>query len=127
MLRAATGVLQRLGCCFNVEDNQGRTFTNIEPPKVRRPKKHTFKDLQITQRLRLACPGEQLVFQAPGIPLNYLQKAITAAAHRVIGAGAYASQQIGQDTVVLTVTGVPSGFAAEVEEVMHALNQGAQA
>lgn len=126
VLRAATEVLERLGCIYSVTDKLGRTTTNAPKPAARRPKKHTFKSLRITERLREAGPGEQLLFQAPGIPLHCLQKTVTAAAHRVLGAGTYASRQLGNDTVVLTVTGMPTGFAAKVDGIVRALNQGVQ-
>lgn len=124
VLRAATDVMERLGCTYSVTDRLGRTLTNIPKAAPRRTKQHTFKSLRITERLREAGPGEQLLFQATGVPLHSLQKTVTAAAHRVLGAGTYSSQQLGEDTVVLTVIGMPTGFAEKVDGIVRALDQG---
>lgn len=123
-VRAAAETFTRLGCRYTVTDKLGRTITNIPKAAARRPKKHTFKDLKITERLRQAGPGDQLLFQAPGIPLNCLQKTVTAAAHRVLGAGTYASRQQNDNTVVLTITSMPMSFAAKVDGIVRVLDQG---
>jgi len=122
-INTAIDILKRCGCDYTLRSPDGQTYTNGKP-KVRRPKKYSFKHLQITEKFNNAIPGQVIVFPAGHIPLKNLGSRITGEACRVFGAGNYATTTDAiNKTVSIRVGVLAQPLAKEVERCIRNFQQ----
>ena len=112
------GDFERLEVKYQLTDRRGQQYSNV---KSTRKKVNDFTALKISERIRAAKPGDNLVFECGSFPLNRVQSSITAQSNRVLGSGRYTSTQNPKsNTVTLSVTGAP--HTSQIEELMKVLN-----
>lgn len=120
-MRNVVADLERLGVEYKLTDRLGTLHTNA---KVTRKKKNDFSPLKITDQILSSNPGDKIVFNGNGFPLNRLQSTITARANRILGSGRYTTtQDMKARTVILSVTG---RMRPSIDEMMAALGGAGQ-
>jgi hypothetical protein len=97
-------VLKKLGCEFKIKDHFG-TFHQSKSC-VTRPKKYDWSDLKISERVRNAQPGDQVVFEAKGRPLRSLSSVASGKTNKVLGNGKHrVTQNTANQTVTISILG----------------------
>ena len=95
----AIATLKKTGCTYKITDR----FGNVHSSKscTTRPKVHDWSDMKISEKVKAALPGEQIVFEAKGRPLKALSSVASGKANKVLGNGKH---KVAQNTVNKTVT-----------------------
>jgi len=100
----ATAVLKKLDCAYKITDHFGAVHSSKSC--VTRPKKYDWSDLKISERVRKAQPGEQVVFEAKGRPLRSLSSVASGKTNKVLGNGKHrVTQNTANQTVTITILG----------------------
>lgn len=98
-LEQATATLKKLGCGYKINDHFGNVHTS--KTCTMRPKVYDWSDLKISEKIRAAQPGDQVVFEAKGRPLRSLSSVASGKTNKVLG---NAKHRVTQDTANQTVT-----------------------
>jgi hypothetical protein len=103
-LEQQTAVLKKLGCDYKIKDHFGNVHQNKKC--ITRPKVYSWIDLRISEQIRAAQPGDELVFEAKGRPLRALSSVVSGKANKILGGGKHrVSQNTANGTVVLIILG----------------------
>lgn len=113
----ALALLKKTGCIYNVIDSFGNTFSN---KVVTRPKVYDWSDLEITEKIRAAKPGDTIEFPAKGRPLRNLSSIVSGKASRVLGLKKHrVTQDVKRQTVTLTIKGIDS--SSDLDQALRSL------
>jgi hypothetical protein len=114
----AIATLKKTGCTYKITDRFGNVHTS--KTCTTRPKVYDWFDLKISERVRAAAPGDQIVFEAKGRPLKALSSVASGKANKVLGNGKHrVTQNAANQTVTITVLGKRE--AAGLDEALAAL------
>lgn len=103
-LEQTTATLKKLGCGYKITDHFGAV--HLSKTCVTRKKQYDWADLNISQRIRNAQPGDQVVFEAKGRPLRSLSSVASGKTNKVLGNGKHrVTQNTANQTVTITVLG----------------------
>ena len=95
----AIATLRKTGCTFKIIDRFGNEHASKSG--ITRPKVYDWSDLKISELIRAAQPGNQIVFEAKGRPLRALSSVASGKANKVLG---NAKHRVTQNTANQTVT-----------------------
>ena len=95
----AIATLKKTGCTYKITDRFGTVHSSRSC--INRPKVYDWSDLRISERVKAASPGDQIVFEAKGRPLRALSTVASCKANKVLGNGKH---KVTQNTAYLTVT-----------------------
>ncbi len=100
----AIATLKKTGCTYKITDRFGNTHSS--KTCTTRPKVHDWSDLKISEKVRAALPGEQIVFEAKGRPLKNLSSVASGKTNKVLGNGKHrVTQDTANQTVTITILG----------------------
>ena len=100
----AISTLKKTGCTYKIVDRFGGV--HLSKSAITRPKVHDWSDLKISERVRAASPGDQIVLQAKGRPLKGLSSVASGKTNKVLGNGKHrVTQDQSTQTVTITVLG----------------------
>jgi len=103
-LEQATATLKKLGCGYKINDHFGNVHTS--KTCTTRPKVYDWSDLKISEKVRAAQPGDQVVFEAKGRPLRSLSSVASGKTNKVLGNGKHrVTQNTAKQTVTITILG----------------------
>ena len=103
-LEQATATLKKLGCGYKINDHFGNVHTS--KTCTTRPKVYDWSDLKISEKVRAAQPGDQVVFEAKGRPLRSLSSVASGKTNKVLGNGKHrVTQDTAKQTVTITILG----------------------
>ena len=95
----AIATLKKTGCTYKITDRFGTVHSSRSC--INRPKVYDWSDLRISERVKAASPGDQIVFEAKGRPLRSLSSVASGKTNKVLG---NAKHRVTQDTANQTVT-----------------------
>ena len=114
----AISTLKKTGCTYKIVDRFGGVHTSKSA--ITRPKIYDWADLKISDRVRAAAPGDQIVFEAKGRPLKALSSVASGKANKVLGNGKHkVAQNTANQTVTITILGKRE--VAGLDEALAAL------
>jgi len=114
----ATAVLKKLDCTYKITDHFGAIHSS--KTCVTRAKKYDWADLKISERVRAAQPGDQVIFEAKGRPLRSLSSVASGKTNKVLGNGKHlVTQNTANQTVTITILGQRE--VAGLDEALAAL------
>lgn len=100
----AIATLKKTGCTYKITDRFGNVHSS--KPCTTRPKVHNWSDLNISERVKAALPGDEIVFESKGRPLKALSSVASGKANKVLGNGKHkVAQNTANQTVTITILG----------------------
>jgi hypothetical protein len=114
----AIATLKKTGCTYKITDRFGNVHASTTC--TTRPKIYNWADLNISERVKAASPGDQIVFESKGRPLKALSSVASGKANKVLGNGKHkVAQNAANQTVTITILGKRE--VAGLDEALAAL------